>query len=416
MSTPDVEDETPVSRWAANAVLLLISASVALVAAELALRKLRPQVARMFRFHERTIYELTPSTSRSFTHLEGNGGHTVLTRINSAGYRGAELEASPERRIVVYGDSSIQAEFTAREATFAARLGDRLDRGCPWHTEVVNAGIVGYGPDQILRKLEAELPVLEPDLVIVAIFADNDLGDLLRNKIFELSPDGELRENPLRLTRSLERSLGVRRDLALVRLAKKAYWRWLAWRQSRTVDAGARETSRTGIERVDQWLREAREEYTSYVVEEDRVVRRIDYDHYDADVSLLPDAESSIYKVRLVHRVLARLEALLAEAEVDPLLMIIPSPIDICDGYDFDVDPAKYARYDPPALTRAIEEGARSTGLPTVSLWDSFAAGDPNSLYFHHGDNHWNDRGQDLAARVAAARIAELYWPGCRRE
>jgi hypothetical protein len=40
-----------------------------------------------------------------------------------------------------------------------------------------------------------------------------------------------------------------------------------------------------------------------------------------------------------------------------------------------------------------------------VNLFDSFAGSDCNDLYFHHGNNHWNERGQALAAKIVAERI-----------
>src|SRR6185295_4536691 len=58
--------------------------------------------------------------------------------------------------------------------------------------ETVNAGVVGYGPDQACLRMEAELSRLRPDLVVVAVLAENDYGDLVRNRLFELGPRGEL--------------------------------------------------------------------------------------------------------------------------------------------------------------------------------------------------------------------------------
>jgi hypothetical protein len=36
--------------------------------------------------------------------------------------------------------------------------------------------------------------------------------------------------------------------------------------------------------------------------------------------------------------------------------------------------------------------------VPYVNLYDAFAAASPDSLYFRGGDNHWNEKGQALAA------------------
>ncbi len=405
--------------WLAKLMLAAVSATLTLALAEVALRLAEPKKTRLFRFNPRVIYELTPDAERSYTHSRGNGGHTVTTTINAAGFRGENLQADPGRRIVVYGDSFIQAEFSARESTFSGRLASELARMCPGPTEVVNAGVIGYGPDQVLRKMESDLPRLAPDLVIVSVFADNDFGDLIRNRIFSLSPSGDLQENPLKMSRSLQRSLGIRRDLALTKLARKAYWHWLTWRQVRQVtsrddSSSAEAGAQPSTQPVDKWLQDAQAEFENTVKGQDRTVRRIDYDFYDADISLQPDSESARYKVRLMSLILKQIKAVLDASSYDRLLMIIPSPIDACEDYDFDVDKTKYPRYDPRALTSAVVAGAKTAGLPHVSLWDTFAANDPNSLYFHHGNNHWNDRGQTLAAAVVARRISARYWPECQ--
>src|SRR5208282_2438668 len=94
------------------------------------------------------------------------------------------------------GDSFIQGDFSRTEDTFTERLKAHLSEKMGNRVEVVNAGVAGYGPDQELRRMETELPVLKPNLVIVAIFAGNDFGDLLRDKLYRLSSDGSLQDNP----------------------------------------------------------------------------------------------------------------------------------------------------------------------------------------------------------------------------
>jgi hypothetical protein len=90
---------------------------------------------------------------------------------------------------MVYGDSFIKAEFSQLDKTFAKRLEAKLGAIIQIPAEAINAGIVGYGPDQILLKMEEELPRLKPDLTIEAVFADNDFGDLLWHKLFKLGDD-----------------------------------------------------------------------------------------------------------------------------------------------------------------------------------------------------------------------------------
>ena len=98
-------------------------------------------------------------------------------------FRGDELAATNMTRIVVYGDSNVQAVFSTDANTFPEQLESlvSLELGRP--VEVVNAGVIGYGPDHYLLRMTADLPLLQPDLVVITIFADNDLGDLLRHRL-----------------------------------------------------------------------------------------------------------------------------------------------------------------------------------------------------------------------------------------
>src|SRR6185503_7481910 len=107
--------------------------------------------------------------------------------VNALGLRGDEPEptANGRQRIVVYGDSFVEAEFSPLAETFPKRLEARL-RAAGVPLEVLNAGVVGYGPDQVCVRLEKELTQLRPDLLIVALASGNDYGDLVRNKLFRL--------------------------------------------------------------------------------------------------------------------------------------------------------------------------------------------------------------------------------------
>src|SRR5439155_6628510 len=58
--------------------------------------------------------------------------------------------------------------------------------------EVINAGVDGFGPDQSLLRFEQEVDVYQPDIVVFHIFADNDFGDIIRNRLFDVDPSGAL--------------------------------------------------------------------------------------------------------------------------------------------------------------------------------------------------------------------------------
>lgn len=99
---------------------------------------------------------------------------TYSVRVNSEGQRGPEVSrerTQDKLRIAVLGDSFAWGWGVAEEDSFPARL----ERLMPW-TEVINFGVVGYGPVQYLLQADRVL-AFQPDLVVVAFCLGNDFAD-----------------------------------------------------------------------------------------------------------------------------------------------------------------------------------------------------------------------------------------------
>lgn len=384
------------ARVLANLLLAGVAVGLALVAAEIALRVVAgPRFATIYRLHPRHLHEMTPGASRSFTRHPENGGGSHLVEVNSLGYRGAELLPAGSRpRVVVYGDSFIAGEFSPLEETFVRQLGAQLEAKLGTPVEAVNAGVVSYGPDQISLRMEQELDSLAPDLVIVSVFADNDFGDLIRNKLFTLAPDGLLAANDFTIAPALE---------SRFEMAQRGPYLYRAFTK---LLAGLVVEKVGPEEQVERDLADCRREWREYVVEGDHVVRERMVGRYDADVSLEPESESARFKVRLMDRVLGRIAAIARERGVPLLLMIIPSPVDAVDHYELGrVDAQRHPAYRRTALTDAVAAAAAHHGIATVNLMEPFRARDAATLYLRGGDNHWNAAGQRLAAGAVADAI-----------
>lgn len=87
---------------------------------------------------------------------------------------GPEDRPLPKGGILACGDSFTVGEEVADEFTWPARLEALL--GEP----VINAGVGGYGADQIILRAESLIPRLAPRTVIVSFFVGESLGDLGR--------------------------------------------------------------------------------------------------------------------------------------------------------------------------------------------------------------------------------------------
>lgn len=86
-------------------------------------------------------------------------------------------------------------------------------------------------------------------------------------------------------------------------------------------------------------------------------------------------------------------------------VQFVPSPIDACVGYDHQVDRSKQSAYSRSVLTDRLQEIAVRNSLLHLNLFENFHGEDCNSLFYRAGNDHWNARGQAIAAGVTAAYI-----------
>lgn len=393
--------------FAANYLAIFIATMLTLAATETVLQLfLRGHYFAANNYDERVLFKLRPSASRAFTHLPINGGETLVYDVNSDGFAGPELLPQGERpRILVYGDSFMNAVYTPLEERFTSQLQDALGKQLGREVEVINAGIAGYGPDQVLRRMETELTVLKPDLVVVAIFAGNDFGDLLRNRLYRLDDNDMLVENAFTLTPQQERQIALNRhELVLLRVLKRALGQFRA-----NPDHFETFDPKAWIERA---LEQHRREYREFVVQGDNTVGEFSVDPYSTDIAVDPSSPSSQYKIRMMRAVFDRIADEAEAAGIPLLAVVIPHPMDVLDGNHSagQIDRTKYPDYDPRRLTDTMSAIIRDRKVPQVNLFDPFAEIDANTLYLKGGDDHWNSAGQALAADIVTqAIISEDY-------
>jgi hypothetical protein len=106
--------------------------------------------------------------------------------INDLGYRSVYptqiAKPANTRRILLLGDSFTLGLAVEPEATFAQLMQNAFE-GAATPVEVINAGYHdGYSPDAYYAYLMREGLALEPDLIVVNIYADNDLVDISENR------------------------------------------------------------------------------------------------------------------------------------------------------------------------------------------------------------------------------------------
>ncbi|MFI5396482.1 MAG: GDSL-type esterase/lipase family protein [Candidatus Binatia bacterium] len=103
----------------------------------------------------------------------------VPVQINREGLRDVEhqyVKPAGVFRILVLGDSFVEAMHVPLEATFPRLLQQRLNvDGEGGRVEVVSAGVSGYGTASELLYFEREGKRYQPDLVLLAFYPGNDV-------------------------------------------------------------------------------------------------------------------------------------------------------------------------------------------------------------------------------------------------
>lgn len=361
------------------------------------------RLAGYYRPNDVWLYEHVPSTHHVANFADPGGGErSVDFDVNSDGFRGPELRpAGAARRIVVYGDSFVAAHATKFEDTFVRRLGDRLASALRTDVEAVDAGVAGYGPDQACARMDVELPRLRPDLVVVALCAQNDYGDVVRNRLFSLDASGALRRDRPVVGPQLRSVFAFSgSSFFLPRLAIAAWERARAWR------FGAVSLTPPGDSRPETLAACARE--VAYAVRGGLVVDDVFWDHADADIRLAPDSRSAKYKVELMAGVMQEIRDVARRSGVPLLFVVIPYAPDVCAAYDFDVvDPAGRPGYARENLTAPMARIASALDVPCVDLFAPFRDAGADAFYRRDGDTHWNAAGQAFAADLAARVVVE---------
>lgn len=380
--------------------LTVTATALAAVAGEAVLRRVTPDRPSFLAPDPDAIYRLRPGARARYHYPWMAPGTGVEVAINSRGFRGAEVPATKAgKRVVVYGDSFIEARATPIEDTFPARLEAALREERPGPVEVVNGGVSGYGPDQVVARLDADLEELRPDLLVLALFAGNDWGDVLRDQLFALDTAGRLRPGRPILDGALQAALHDRtgwRALATVRAASRL------WAELDGPEPAAAEQ----VASTDAVLRLCQQEYEDALHHPGRVTNLF-RDHYDADVSVRPRSDSAAYKRRLMAAVLGEAGRRAAARSVPLVLVAIPAGSDVAPAHPHRVDSRRFPEYRPEALTDGLAEIAEETGLPLVNLFGPFHDRRDRVLYYPI-DGHWNVAAQALAGRLVAERIAAL--------
>jgi lysophospholipase L1-like esterase len=186
---PEPRTRTTWKGAAANTLLLLLSTVAGLAFLEVAARflydapNIRPPGDGLNEYHGEALYTLRPGHSdRYVSYLFDDTKHEFEVRISSQGLREKELgpKSGDEFRILVLGDSFTMGWGVSYEETYPHVLGELLNAARPAkRITVINGGVAGYGPWQERIFLNERCWDLEPDVVLMQLFPENDVANTL---------------------------------------------------------------------------------------------------------------------------------------------------------------------------------------------------------------------------------------------
>lgn len=382
-------------RFVEVAFPLTLATVITIASAEMLLRvAVGDSFATTIRLDGEQLYVVTPGAQKTFKHQRINGGQTIPIRIDSDGFRQSDVERpSDGKRLLVLGDSFIAGEFSRAENTFAEQLASALGG----RVRSYNGGVAGYGPDQVLLGLRRNIEKVRPHAIVIGLFAGNDYGDVARNHLFRIANSGSLSRQRAVVDDGLRIDFqrGVRRWLLgrlIVRLRNAA--------PSPPTAAAAQDSA--ARELIAPWLM-AREKEVKSMLAGDTVVDNLWMDTPDVDIQVDPFGEGSRLKRAIVVAIADSMAAIAASAKVPLLFVAIPAAIDVEDRYDGGiVDSVKYPLYSRGGATSILADSLRVRGYRVVDLFPAFRSVRDSKLYFRNGENHWNDLGQLIAAKVVS--------------
>jgi lysophospholipase L1-like esterase len=356
-------------RWAIRLrfnVLYLILAIIFVFSAETWLRENKPfEIGRWGEYpalqkDDRTVYSLIPDKT---THLRYNNYDYVL-KTNSLGFNSPEINLKQQKdtntfRIFVVGDAFSMPEGVEYKKSYPRLLEDKLKKSHPNKSiQVINGGVTGYGPTEMLLQMQTYIDTINPDLIINQIFV---------NEFAEINYS----------SKSRLRNIGFR-DYSL---KEKLFW----YSQL--------------SEHIKKNLRD--------------ILHQPDLNHYE-NKSLLffYNKDSRYYNDTIIDKMdhyLESIKTISRESNSTLLIMYVPGEIEVSkpdhiDYYPHHLNIQDTTKYD---LSRPNEIIRRLCRRNDIRLFDTekILSEHPDQPVYYPRSWHWNAEGHKLIARELTKRI-----------
>lgn len=357
-------------RFALNASLVLLATALGVGAMEGIVRWKFPQPTGLTHQDKYGLAMHWPGITRYVPRY----GHDVS--FNSMGMR--DREHAPEKRpgdfrILVMGDSFMEAYQVPFEASLPALLEKSLSAGTEGGIEVINAGVSGWGTDDELRYYSEYARAMKPDLVVVAMTLHNDISDNLR-QVWHTERNGML----------------VEKDVSPI-----------PWFRYKRLTAQAFLSTRFQLYQLWRVVRHGREI---------KVATRQLRTHVATlfDEPLAPETARGVLLTQLL---LARLDSVVQGDGGRLAVVLLPLQYQVSDE-GFAAFSANFPDSMKPRLDRPqslVLDVTERLGIPSVDLLPNFRRWmtEHGGALYLEGDGHWNVPGHRLATDVVASALMD---------
>jgi hypothetical protein len=383
-------------RVLAAAALAGFGVGLALLALEIGVRMMHLVPSRFWQPDPLLGTKLIPSMHGWWTQEEHE--FTVPVQINSDGRRDLErpVQKPPGTfRILLLGDSFVEAMQVPIEQTFARRLEAMLNGANGPAVEVISMGVSGYGTTSEYLWYREHGRAYQPDLVLLSFYPGNDVKNnsptIEPNLVPEYDDHGTLRRV---VGHSSEGEHG-----ALAASAAYMYFRKQLLTQH---PALAERFARWGLLNkaslrpvpledgvpVDYWVYAA----------DPPLAWQDAWDHTEHVLTALRDAVAADGARFAVMIVTAREQVYPKDWE--QLLQTYP--------------PMQHVSWDLNGPERRVLSWCEGAGVRCLQLSTEFAARrEPERLHFVY-DGHWTAAGHALAAQIVAKSLRAAGWPAAQ--
>jgi hypothetical protein len=355
-----------------------------------------------------TGWRLAPAQVAQSTSLD----FQLVVRTNAMGLRDIEQPAGPDPdrfTIVVLGDSYMEATHVDLPQAFHRQLAETLGGG----VRVVNLGVGGFGTVQAWRQFAARGVAYEPDLVLLAFYAENDVYN--NSAALSRAMWGEYNARYFSVPYVMRDAAGAlavvppNYELALAgfqaqqaQFNARAYW----WKHA--TDSALEQAYKRMIGLVRQHVHSPGEDPNIHL---GVYLERFDPALF-AESALDQDGYARAFAEawRDTGDVLAALRDDAAAAGARLALMTVPSKLQVNATYQAAVA-AAYPSLAPD-LDRphaVLAEICARQSIPLRDLLPDFREAKAAGQVLNHqrGDSHWNPAGHHLAAKRMAAWLCE---------